>query len=134
MNDSAAGFVHTRNFTLVNTSLIPMTFKLRVPADGCIRDEATTNRDSLVDSNISDGGSSQMTSPREFDITPEIDSVAAQSEIDIKVDILSTYKTIFALMNDTAFLQTIEWAISSATLARVAVSESPKITLSRSCY
>lgn len=33
------GFVNTRECTLVNTSLIPMTFKVRVPADGWINEE-----------------------------------------------------------------------------------------------
>ena len=40
-----------------------------------------------MDSNISDGGSSRLTTPREFSITPEIDIVAPQSEIDIKVSL-----------------------------------------------
>lgn len=80
------GFVNTRHCTLVNTSLIPMTFNLRVPADGCVRDGSRHSPgDSLVDSNISDVGSSLLTAPQEFDLKPCTGAVAPESSMEIKV-------------------------------------------------
>ena len=61
-----------------------MTFNLRVPADGWTTEE-TRSRESLIDSNISDTGSTIMPSPREFDITPSSGTIAPQGELDIKV-------------------------------------------------
>ena len=80
-----AGFVNTRYCTLVNTSLIPMTFNLRVPADGWASEEGRSHENSLIDSNISDVGSTIMPSPREFDIAPSSGTIAPQGELDIKV-------------------------------------------------
>lgn len=80
------GFVYTRHCTLVNTSLIPMTFNLRVPADGISNDDSHS-RDSLIDSNISDVGSTIMPSPKEFDITPSSGIIAPQGTMDVKVSI-----------------------------------------------
>ncbi|XP_068693384.1 hydrocephalus-inducing protein homolog [Montipora foliosa] len=83
------GFVNTCYCTLVNTSLIPMTFNLRVPADGWANDEPHSH-DSLIDSNISDVGSSGIPFPREFDIVPSSGTIAPQGEMEIKVDFVST--------------------------------------------
>ena len=80
-----AGFVNTRYCTLVNTSLIPMTFKLRVPADGWASEEMQSRDNSLIDSNLSDVGSTILPSPREFDISPSTGTIAPQGELDIKV-------------------------------------------------
>lgn len=80
-----AGFVNTRYCTLVNTSLIPMTFNLRVPADGWASEEMHSRDNSLIDSNISDVSSTIMPSPREFDISPSTGTIAPQGELDIKV-------------------------------------------------
>ena len=80
------GFVNTRHCRLVNTSLIPMTFNLRVPADGGVRGGSRHSLgDSLVDSNISDPGSSMLAAPQEFTITPSTGTVAPQSSVEIKV-------------------------------------------------
>lgn len=79
--------MNTRYCTLVNTSLISMTFNLRVPADGWVSDD-THSRDSLIDSNISDVGSTVMPSPKEFDITPSSGTIAPQGELDLKVSFL----------------------------------------------
>lgn len=80
-----AGFVNTRYCTLVNTSLIPMSFNLRVPADGWASEETHSRDNSLIDSNISDVGSTIMPSSREFDISPSTGTIAPQGELDIKV-------------------------------------------------
>lgn len=85
-----AGFVNTRYCTLVNTSLIPMTFNLRVPADGWASEEMHSRDDSLIDSNLSDVGSTSMPSPREFDISPSTGTIAPQGELDVKVTGVST--------------------------------------------
>ena len=79
-----SGFVNTCYCTLVNTSLIPMTFNLRIPADGWANDEPRSH-DSLIDSNISDVGSSGVPFPREFDLLPSSGTIAPQGELDIKV-------------------------------------------------
>lgn len=81
-----AGFVNSRRFKLVNTSLIPMTFSLRVPADGGARDMVSNEyTDSLIDSNITDSGSTVMSLPKEFDITPCAGTIVPQDEMDINV-------------------------------------------------
>ena len=61
-----------------------MTFSLRVPADGWANDEPHSH-DSLIDSNISDVGSSGIPFPREFDIVPSSGTIAPQGEMEIKV-------------------------------------------------
>lgn len=68
-----------------------MTFNLRVPADGWASD-GTHSRDSLMDSNISDG-STILPTPREFDITPSSGTIAPQGELDIKVHFIQCMET-----------------------------------------
>lgn len=79
------GFVNTRNFKIINTSLIPMTFHLRVPADGGQREEDNGHTDSLLDSNITSSGGTMMSQPKEFDITPCQGTIQPQDEMDIRV-------------------------------------------------
>ena len=62
-----------------------MTFSLRVPADGWASEEMHSRDNSLIDSNLSDVGSTIMPSPREFDISPSTGTIAPQGELDIKV-------------------------------------------------
>ena len=47
-----------------------------------------------MDSNISDPGSTLMTAPREFDIVPATQTVAPQSQIEIKVIFLSICESL----------------------------------------
>ena len=62
-----------------------MTFNLRVPADGWANEEMHSRDNSLIDSNLSDVGSTIMPFPREFDISPSTGTIAPQGELDIKV-------------------------------------------------
>lgn len=94
-----AGFVNTRYCTLVNTSLIPMTFNLRVPADGWASEEMHSRDNSLIDSNLSDVGSTSMPSPREFDISPSTGTIAPQGELDVKVTRMCFLQNILCYMS-----------------------------------
>ena len=87
--------MNTRYCTLVNTSLIPMTFKLRVPADGWASEEMHSHDNSLLDSNLSDVGSTIMPSPMEFDISPSTGTIAPQGELDIKVHVTRFFNKYF---------------------------------------
>lgn len=58
------GFVNTQTCSLVNTALVPMTFKLRVPGDS-ISDSIDGTSD--YDSTFSEAGSTIP--PKEFEVT-----------------------------------------------------------------
>lgn len=68
-----------------------MTFNLHVPADGWVSEEMHSRANSLIDSNISDVGSTIMPSTREFDISPSTGTIAPQGELDIKVHVIRTF-------------------------------------------
>ena len=83
-----------------------MTFNLRVPADGWAND-GTHSHDSLIDSNISDVGSTIIPSPREFDITPSSGTIAPQGEQDIKVHLITTDNILNVTSNLTSLKQIV---------------------------
>ena len=58
------GFLNTFHCTLSNTSLVPMTFSLRVPGDGMSDSLSSTSE---IESTYSEAGS---LIPKEFEITP----------------------------------------------------------------
>ena len=68
-----------------------MTFNLHVPADGWVSEEMHSRANSLIDSNISDVGSTILPSTREFDISPSTGTIAPQGELDIKVHVIRTF-------------------------------------------
>ncbi|KAM6177458.1 hydrocephalus-inducing protein homolog [Erethizon dorsatum] len=88
--DVSYGFPHTLMCSLNNTSLVPMTFKLRIPRDGlglksspsC--DQASSNR-SLS------GPSEEIHTekPKEFTITPNCGTIRSQGFAAIKVTLCS---------------------------------------------
>ncbi|XP_036044752.1 LOW QUALITY PROTEIN: hydrocephalus-inducing protein homolog [Onychomys torridus] len=88
--DVSYGFPHTLMCSLNNTSLVPMTFKLRVRGDGdgqqsipSYSQESDTKRRSWINTEIS------ATKPKEFTITPSSGTIRAQGFAAIKVTLCS---------------------------------------------
>ncbi|XP_052022456.1 hydrocephalus-inducing protein homolog [Apodemus sylvaticus] len=84
------GFPHTLMCSLNNTSLVPMTFKLRVRGDGegmnsipSYPQESDTKRRSWINTEIS------TSKPKEFTITPNSGTIRAQGFAAIKVTLCS---------------------------------------------
>lgn len=78
------GFVNSQLCSLVNTSLVPMSYQLRVPGDGVGDSLCSTSE---YDSTVSEAGSS--TNPKEFEITPASGILPPKSEVKIQVDLCS---------------------------------------------
>ncbi|XP_077982980.1 hydrocephalus-inducing protein homolog isoform X2 [Glandiceps talaboti] len=76
------GFKSTQAAILVNTSLVPMTFHLRVPGDGAAEVIDAANDDTL---NKSPGA----VPPKEFTIVPSTGTIDPQSEKEIMVELIS---------------------------------------------
>ncbi|XP_077975805.1 hydrocephalus-inducing protein homolog isoform X2 [Styela clava] len=86
------GFVHSKLCNLYNTSLVPMTFNLRVRGDGTGDLSVASASDLDGESKPIDTGrssSASMLSLREFDVTPSQGTIRAQSEMRIQVSICS---------------------------------------------
>uniref|UniRef100_A0A8C5ZIQ1 HYDIN/VesB/CFA65-like Ig-like domain-containing protein n=1 Tax=Marmota marmota marmota TaxID=9994 RepID=A0A8C5ZIQ1_MARMA len=87
--DISYGFPHTLTCSLNNTSLIPMTFKLRVPGDGlgpkstAFSEKDLINRPSRADEEI------LTMKPKEFTITPNCGTIRSQGFAAIKVTLCS---------------------------------------------
>ena len=77
------GFTHVAACRLINTSLIPMTFLLRVPSDGTGYLASSIAGSFLNDSYIDESHLHQP--PREFEIYPNTGTLGPQSEIEIQV-------------------------------------------------
>uniref|UniRef100_A0A670KA82 HYDIN axonemal central pair apparatus protein n=1 Tax=Podarcis muralis TaxID=64176 RepID=A0A670KA82_PODMU len=96
--DVSFGFPHTLSCCLINTSLVPMTFDLRVPGDGTGEPSVMSEHQA---SDISrptwrkarSGGAK----PKEFTITPNRGTIRSQGIMDIQVTLCSntvkTYET-----------------------------------------
>ncbi|ERE78886.1 hydrocephalus-inducing protein [Cricetulus griseus] len=88
--DVSYGFPHTLMCSLNNTSLVPMTFQLRVRGDGdglqsipSYPQEFDSKRRSWINTEIS------TTKPKEFTITPNSGTIRAQGFVAIKVTLCS---------------------------------------------
>ncbi|XP_026632827.1 hydrocephalus-inducing protein homolog isoform X2 [Microtus ochrogaster] len=88
--DVSYGFPHTLMCSLNNTSLVPMTFKLRVRGDGdslqsipSYSQESDSRRQSWVNTELS------TTKPKEFTITPSSGTIRALGFAAIKVTLCS---------------------------------------------
>ena len=81
----SVGFLNTKTCTLVNTALVPMSFRLRVPADG--RGAESVCSTSEYDSTISEAGSGL--DPKEFDIVPSSGTIQPQSETKVRAEFCS---------------------------------------------
>uniref|UniRef100_H2YKD6 Uncharacterized protein n=1 Tax=Ciona savignyi TaxID=51511 RepID=H2YKD6_CIOSA len=83
------GFNHSKICTLVNTSLVPMTFILRIPGDGS-GEPSISSLNCLEEGLLSDLKIlKNINSPREFDITPAQGTIRPQSEARIQVTLCS---------------------------------------------
>ncbi|XP_062860193.1 hydrocephalus-inducing protein homolog [Trichomycterus rosablanca] len=80
------GFPHTLTCSLSNTSLVSMSFSLRIPGDGT--EWNSVNSDQQVSQLHRNGwgpGDNASERPREFTVTPSSGTIRAQSQMDIKV-------------------------------------------------
>lgn len=79
------GFPNTKECVLSNTSLVPMTFHLRVPGDGSVPSiSAISDHNSIQHGFTPTGGP-----PKEFEIIPERGTLPPQSDTKIKVQFIS---------------------------------------------
>ncbi|XP_068943597.1 hydrocephalus-inducing protein homolog [Petaurus breviceps papuanus] len=88
--DVSFGFPHTLTCSLNNTSLIPMTFKLRVPGDGVGEPSVTSLEQTLDINKLSwKNESPPAIKPREFTINPISGTIRSQGFIAIRVTLCS---------------------------------------------
>ncbi|KAG7333195.1 hypothetical protein KOW79_003330 [Hemibagrus wyckioides] len=84
------GFPQTLTCSLTNTSLVSMSFGLRIPGDGMGRDSVTsTEQVTELDRNDWKPGDRASERPREFRVTPSSGTIRAQSQMVIKVTLCS---------------------------------------------
>ncbi|XP_041375521.1 hydrocephalus-inducing protein homolog [Gigantopelta aegis] len=81
------GFLNTQTCTLLNTSLVPMTFRLRIPTDGVVESICCTT--DLNGEEPERNSSARVGPPREFEIIPVTETLLAQSEMKITVNFVS---------------------------------------------
>lgn len=79
-----SGFPHTLICSLNNTSLVPMTFKLRIPGDG---HESISSCEQYTDTKGPSWNKEEIpiTKPREFTITPNCGTIRSQGFAAIRV-------------------------------------------------
>ncbi|XP_067276661.1 hydrocephalus-inducing protein homolog isoform X2 [Pseudorasbora parva] len=84
------GFPQTLICRLSNTSVVPMSFGLRIPGDGTGQ-ASSTNTDQVAQLNRSEWGLGDKTErrPREFILSPSTGTVRAMAEIDIQLTFCS---------------------------------------------
>ncbi|KAF5907639.1 hydrocephalus-inducing protein, partial [Clarias magur] len=84
------GFPHTLTCSVTNTSLVSMSFGLRIPGDGSGRESVTsTEQVKELDRNDWKPGGRASESPQEFKVTPCSGTIRAQSKMDIMVTLCS---------------------------------------------
>ncbi|XP_032984537.1 hydrocephalus-inducing protein homolog [Rhinolophus ferrumequinum] len=88
--DVSFGFPHTLICSLNNTSLVPMTFKLRVPGDG-IGHKSISNSEQYSDNKRPPWNKDEVpiTKPKEFTITPDCGTIRSQGFAAIRVTLCS---------------------------------------------
>nr|KAF6318524.1 HYDIN axonemal central pair apparatus protein [Pipistrellus kuhlii] len=86
--DVSFGFPHTLICSLNNTSLVPMTFKLRIPGDG---HESTSSCEQYSDTKGPSWNKEEVpiTKPKEFTITPNSGTIRSQGFAAIRVTLCS---------------------------------------------
>eukprot|EP00079_Xenopus_tropicalis_P024447 XP_012817094.1 PREDICTED: hydrocephalus-inducing protein homolog isoform X1 [Xenopus tropicalis] len=87
--DISFGFPSTLTFSLNNTSLVPMTFKLRIPGDGTGEPSITSSNQILNDRRSSWRRGVKNASPKEFSVAPSRGTIRSQGQLDIQVTICS---------------------------------------------
>nr|XP_056718300.1 hydrocephalus-inducing protein homolog [Euleptes europaea] len=87
--DVSYGFPHTLSCCLSNTSLVPMTFSLRVPGDGC--ELSVESRIQASDITREDWKKAHFGNlrPKEFTITPTQGTIRSQGLMNIQVTLCS---------------------------------------------
>uniref|UniRef100_A0A3B4CPM5 HYDIN/VesB/CFA65-like Ig-like domain-containing protein n=1 Tax=Pygocentrus nattereri TaxID=42514 RepID=A0A3B4CPM5_PYGNA len=84
------GFPNMLTCWLSNTSLVPMSFGLRIPGDGTGRHSVTSMEQvSQLDRNEWRPADKLSERPREFKVTPSAGTIRAQSQMDIQVTLCS---------------------------------------------
>ncbi|KAM6380942.1 hydrocephalus-inducing protein homolog [Pluvialis apricaria] len=88
--DVSFGFPHTLSCRLTNTSLVPMTFNLRIPGDG-LGEPSVTNLAQMSEGTCpsSRKGARRHLRPTEFTITPCRGTIRSQGFLDIQVTLCS---------------------------------------------
>ncbi|XP_025115052.1 hydrocephalus-inducing protein-like isoform X4 [Pomacea canaliculata] len=84
------GFKHSKTCTLMNTSLVPMSFHLRVPGDGTTPSIcATSDMESLGHTDQPTPRQGILGSVKEFDILPSTGTIPPQSEMKVTITLTS---------------------------------------------
>lgn len=78
------GFTYEKSCKLINTSLIPMTFKLHVPSDG-VGIKASTVATSFLEGTLIKDHDKIEKNPIEFEIFPSIGTLLPSTKTDIQV-------------------------------------------------
>ncbi|KFQ03491.1 Hydrocephalus-inducing protein, partial [Leptosomus discolor] len=88
--DVSFGFPCTLSCRLTNTSLVPMTFKLRIPGDG-LGEPSVTSFVQIADNTRPSWrkGAQSHVKPTEFTITPSRGTIRSQGHLDIQVTLCS---------------------------------------------
>lgn len=88
--DVAFGFPHTLICSLNNTSLVPMTFKLRIPGDG-VGHKSISSCEHYLDKKTSSWNKAEapVMRPQEFTITPSCGTIRSQGFAAIRVTLCS---------------------------------------------
>uniref|UniRef100_A0A663MTR8 HYDIN/VesB/CFA65-like Ig-like domain-containing protein n=1 Tax=Athene cunicularia TaxID=194338 RepID=A0A663MTR8_ATHCN len=88
--DVSFGFPHTLSCRLTNTSLVPLTFKLRVPGDG-LGEPSVSSFAHMTDNShlLKRKGAQRHLRPREFSIKPRRGTIRPLGFLDIQVTLCS---------------------------------------------
>ncbi|KAJ8247378.1 hypothetical protein GJAV_G00245700 [Gymnothorax javanicus] len=96
--DVPFGFPQTLTCSLNNTSLVPLTFHLRILGDGT-GPSSVTSADQVSDLNRRDwgAGSTLADRPAEFTVSPSSGTVRAQGDVDVRVTLCSNTVHLYNL-------------------------------------
>ncbi|XP_037622519.1 hydrocephalus-inducing protein homolog isoform X2 [Sebastes umbrosus] len=138
--DVAFGFPLTLTCTLLNTSLVPMTFALRVLGDGLGSPSVTgAKQASEVSRNNWEGSTARdlHARPVEFTITPAAGSVRALSDVTIKVTLCSntvmSYRLALVVDVEGVGKEIMTLPISASCVVPDIVVETPVLDFQR-CF
>ncbi|XP_075998116.1 hydrocephalus-inducing protein homolog [Genypterus blacodes] len=136
--DIAFGFPLTLIFTLFNTSLVPMTFSLRIPGDGlgsptltCVKQVSELSRNQWQGSTAGD----LQSQPVEFTLSPATATVRSMSDVDIKVTLCSntvrTYRLALVVDVEGVGEEIMSLPISARCVVPELVVETPVVDFQR---
>ena len=84
-----AGFKNVQTCTLVNSSLIPISFKLRIPGDGKNPSINAEDDLDLDDPSLAGSPCHGLSQAKEFEIIPSSGTIEAQSSLKVQVALTS---------------------------------------------